>query len=44
MKKREFSSTFTSCNFNDRISLNLGRGKSRDYLSGVNCQKKVHFT
>ena len=41
MKKREFSSTFTSCNLNDHISLNLGRGQSRDHLSRVNCQKKI---
>ena len=33
--------TFTSCNLNDHISFNLGRGQSRDQLSRVNCQKKI---
>ena len=28
---------------NDYISFNLGRGQSRDHLSGVNCQKKKIF-
>ena len=27
-------------NLNDHISFNLGRGRSRDHLSRVNCQKK----
>jgi len=38
--KRVFSSTFKSCNLNDQISFNLGRGQSRDNTSRVNCQKK----
>ena len=29
------------CNLNDLISLNLGRGESRDHLSRVNFQKKT---
>ena len=32
---------FTSCNLNDRISLNLGRGQSHDHFSRVNCRKKI---
>ena len=40
-EKREFSSTFTSCNLNDHIPFNLGRGRSRDHLSRVNCQRKI---
>ena len=32
---------FTSCNLNDRISLNLGRGQSRDHLSPGNFQEKI---
>ena len=41
MQKREFSSTFTSCNLNDQISSNLGRGQSRDLLFRVNCPRKI---
>ena len=40
MEKQEFCSTFTSCNLNDYIYFNLGRGRSLDHLSRVNCQKK----
>ena len=43
MKKRELSSTFTSCNLNDHISFSLGRGQSPDHLSRVNCQKKINL-
>ena len=42
-KKTEFFSTFTSCNVNDHISSNLGRGQSRYHFKNCGGKNILHI-